>query len=111
VSDKLTIKRAVNGYIIKYDGGTYTVTDDDPAHAAYSMLGWVQELIGWSGSRYDEWRPRVSLEHGDKWMSPEEWENEKNTILTMDTLDGMSRATVTDLTNYTDWSNELGGDR
>ena len=70
---KLTIERVYNGYIIREeDGPTIVVANDDPAEATCEMLREVHELIGHIGSRYDEWRVQVIMEHGDKWTSPEE---------------------------------------
>ena len=59
------------------DGPTFVVANDDPAEATREMLRDALEMIGHIGSRYDEWRVRVIMEHGDKWIAPgtppEEW--------------------------------------
>lgn len=69
----LTIETAQNGFILKQDDGfTFVVGNDDPAEATCAMLREVLELVGHIGSRYDEWRVQVIMEHGDKWISPEE---------------------------------------
>lgn len=74
----LTITRATNGYVITDEEGAVTVIAEDPSHpnpdalAAHLMLWEVNESIGHIGSRYDEYRVTIRLEHGDKWMSPDE---------------------------------------
>jgi hypothetical protein len=75
---KLLIETSVNGFIIRdqNDGSepeiVYTVANEDRAEATYELLGWVLELVGHIGSRYDEKRVHVIMGHGDKWISPEE---------------------------------------
>jgi hypothetical protein len=72
---ELTIAMARNGYILRDSEGQVTVVaNNDPATATWEMLGEVLEQIGHIGSRYDEWRVRVIMEHGDHWISPEEAE-------------------------------------
>lgn len=68
----ITIETAVNGYVIRADEEVWTVANDNEAEATFEMLGHVLELIGHIGSRYDEWRVGIKLEHGDKWISQEE---------------------------------------
>jgi hypothetical protein len=76
---KLIIETARNGFIIRepateegYTDEVDVVANDDPAQASFEMLWNVLERIGHVGSRYDEARVRVTIEPGDKWMSPEE---------------------------------------
>lgn len=79
---KIAIETASNGFIIHapLDDGDgdqlIVVASDDPAEASRNMLWEVLELIGHVGSRYDEHRVQVVIEHGDKWMSPEDWAKE-----------------------------------
>jgi len=77
---KLIIETAVNGYVLREEPmdemgreRLTVVASEDPTVATRDMLVEVLELIGHLGSRYDEWRVRVILEHGDKWTSSEDW--------------------------------------
>ena len=76
---KLIIETASNGFIIREPAESSDFIDDievvankDPVQATYDMLWCVLEAIGHVGSRYDEARVRIVIEHGDKWISPEE---------------------------------------
>lgn len=76
----VTIERATNGYVVTTDDGIRSVFAEPEelgapcpeATAARNMLWYVNEVIGEPGSRHDEWRVSISLEPGDKWISPDE---------------------------------------
>lgn len=75
----ITIETAWNGFIVRVPPddeemaeGVYLCASDDRAEATRLMLNEVLEQIGHMGSRHDEWRVRIVMEHGDKWMSPDE---------------------------------------
>jgi hypothetical protein len=74
---KLIIETARNGFIIRLPPESPDLIDDieviankDPVQATHDMLWCVLETIGHVGSRYDEARVRIVIEHGDKWISP-----------------------------------------
>jgi len=76
---KLIIETARNGFIVRipaessdFIDNVEVIANEDPAQATHDMLWCVLEAIGHIGSRYDEARVRIVIEHGDKWLSPEE---------------------------------------
>lgn len=74
IADSIRIYRTRNGYIVRTPDDRYVIEEKEgaEAEAARDMLWQVNEAIGHVGSRHDEWRVRIVLEHGDKWISPEE---------------------------------------
>lgn len=68
----VVIERTVNGYIVTTDDGIRSVFEaggeSDWPQTTQNMLWYVNETIGEPGSRHDEWRVRVNLEPGDKWV-------------------------------------------
>lgn len=73
-ADSIRIYRTRNGYIVRSPDERYVIVEKDygEAEAARDMLWQVNELIGHPGSKHDEWRVRIVLEHGDDWISPDE---------------------------------------
>ncbi|MDD5366962.1 MAG: hypothetical protein PHR30_16620 [Gallionellaceae bacterium] len=72
----LTIERASNGYIVRYDGDTHVIeTEDDinltdadgaDARAFVDLCNLLAELVGVLGSRYDAQRAYCVTYPGDK---------------------------------------------
>lgn len=75
---RVSIDRVENGYLLNYyDGETDTkyvfeqrFDSDESKDYIADLLNTVVDLLGESGSRYDEQRVRVSLEPGDKYEGP-----------------------------------------
>lgn len=84
----IKIEQAANGYIVKsfVDGKldqTAVVSDDGgEPEAALMLLHLINDLLGNTGSRYDEKRIKISLEAGDKHpLHPNNQEDEEISAL------------------------------